>query len=102
MPVSTRSQITNPELDEQNQDSRTRLRTDQEETTHMGFPMRNPHHGLKEKMKALTLLYEQQKRASAALKSPRRSRRGPRIAGFRLIRVSTFSVPAREDREKRQ
>ncbi|CAL5326980.1 unnamed protein product [Camellia sinensis] len=70
MPVSTRSQITNPELNEQNQDSRVRLRTDQEETTHMGFPMRNPHHGLKEKMKALTLLYEQQKRASAALKNP--------------------------------
>uniref|UniRef100_A0A5B7AFY4 Kinesin-like protein n=1 Tax=Davidia involucrata TaxID=16924 RepID=A0A5B7AFY4_DAVIN len=70
MPVSTRSQInTNPEQNESNQDHRTRQRTDQEET-HMGHPLRNPHHGLKEKMKALTLLYEQQKQASAALKNP--------------------------------
>ena len=31
--------------------------------------LRNPHHGLKEKLKTLTLLYEQQKQASAALKN---------------------------------
>lgn len=30
----------------------------------------NPHQGLKEKMKALTLLYEQQKRASFSLRNP--------------------------------
>ncbi|XP_059644079.1 kinesin-like protein KIN-8A [Cornus florida] len=70
MPVSTRSQINpNPEQNESNQGYRTRMRTDQEET-HMGLPLRNPHHGLKEKMKALTLLYEQQKQASNALKNP--------------------------------
>ena len=65
MPVSTRSQSsTNPDQNEPNQDSRGRLRSDQEET-HMGLSFRNPHHGLKEKMKALTLLYEQQKQSSA-------------------------------------
>ncbi|KAA8541151.1 hypothetical protein F0562_025103 [Nyssa sinensis] len=70
MPVSTRSQInTNPEQNDSNQHHITRLRADQEET-HMGHTLRNPHQGLKEKMKALTLLYEQQKQASAALKNP--------------------------------
>lgn len=49
MPVSTRSQIkTHPD----------------EEDSNLGHHMRNPHNGLKEKMKALTLLYEQQKRSS--------------------------------------
>ncbi|MED6192264.1 Kinesin-like protein KIN-8A [Stylosanthes scabra] len=53
MPVSTRSQMTpNPVRDEP--DSR----------------LRNPHHGLKEKLRALTMLYEQQKQASQALKNP--------------------------------
>ncbi|KAL2338278.1 hypothetical protein Fmac_012724 [Flemingia macrophylla] len=45
MPVSTRSQIFNGENE----------------------PLRNPHHGLKEKLKTLTLLYEQQKQASLKL-----------------------------------
>ncbi|KAL9326303.1 hypothetical protein ACSQ67_006948 [Phaseolus vulgaris] len=53
MPVSTRSQI-NGEA-EPNPLTATRLR--------------NPHHGLKEKLKTLTLLYEQQKQASASLKN---------------------------------
>ncbi|CAK7323150.1 unnamed protein product [Dovyalis caffra] len=35
----------------------------------MNVPLRNPHHGLKEKMKALTLLYEQQKKASSTLRN---------------------------------
>ncbi|GFZ12201.1 ATP binding microtubule motor family protein [Actinidia rufa] len=65
MPVSTRSQIsTNPDQNDPNQYSRARLRPDQEET-HMGLSLRNPHQGLKEKMKALTLFYEQQKQSSA-------------------------------------
>lgn len=51
MPVSTRSQI----------------KTDPDQTDPNQNPLRNPHHGLKEKMKALTLLYEQQKQA---LKNP--------------------------------
>ncbi|KAJ8553772.1 hypothetical protein K7X08_024450 [Anisodus acutangulus] len=65
MPVFTRSQI----IDSQTQnDKKTRPRTDQEDTQ-MAKNMRNPHHGLKEKMKALTLLYEQQKQGSVALKN---------------------------------
>ncbi|KAM5571066.1 kinesin-like protein KIN-8A [Rosa sericea] len=57
MPVSTRSQ------------SERKPRSDQEQTHSNLLPLRNPHHGLKEKMKALTLLYEQQKQASAALRN---------------------------------
>ncbi|KAM7280837.1 hypothetical protein ACFE04_007971 [Oxalis oulophora] len=56
MPVSTRaSQLFNNTND------------DQEEQR--SVYMRNPHHGLKEKMKALTQLYDQQKRASLARKN---------------------------------
>ncbi|KAI3762735.1 hypothetical protein L1987_53176 [Smallanthus sonchifolius] len=47
MPVSTRSQVT--------------VIQDQENSHRQ---LRNPHHGLKEKMKALTQLYEQQKQSS--------------------------------------
>ncbi|KAK7388795.1 hypothetical protein VNO78_23622 [Psophocarpus tetragonolobus] len=54
MPVSTRSQVSNEE-NEPNPSTWTRVR--------------NPHHGLKEKLKTLTLLYEQQKQASVALKN---------------------------------
>jgi kinesin family protein 18/19 len=55
MPVSTRSKITtqndlNPSMQQQ---------------------VRNPHHGLKEKLKTLTLLYEQQKQASKSLTAVR-------------------------------
>ncbi|KAL1334301.1 hypothetical protein HN51_063234 [Arachis hypogaea] len=53
MPVSTRSQMT-PNRVRDEPDSR----------------LRNPHHGLKEKLRALTMLYEQQKQASQALKNP--------------------------------
>ncbi|KAL5751390.1 hypothetical protein ACOSP7_025993 [Xanthoceras sorbifolium] len=69
MPVSTRSQLSNQEENDSNPEQRTRSRprSDQEEITQL--PLRNPHHGLKEKMRALTLLYEQQKRASSALRN---------------------------------
>lgn len=54
MPVSTRSQIS----------------TENESTpTATQQRLRNPHHGLKEKLKTLTLLYEQQKQASATLRN---------------------------------
>ncbi|KAK9073270.1 hypothetical protein SSX86_007594 [Deinandra increscens subsp. villosa] len=53
MPVSTRSQVT--------------VIQDQENSRHQ---LRNPHHGLKEKMKALTQLYEQQKQSSNSLRNP--------------------------------
>ncbi|KDP20068.1 hypothetical protein JCGZ_05837 [Jatropha curcas] len=56
MPVSTRSQIGNQDQTGSNSDQ-----------THLSVPLRNPHHGLKEKMKALTLLYEQQKKASMTI-----------------------------------
>lgn len=56
MPVSTRSQILNTE-------------DEQTEKTQMAQALRNPHHGLKEKLKSLTLLYEQQKLASVNAKS---------------------------------
>ncbi|XP_065618592.1 kinesin-like protein KIN-8A isoform X2 [Quercus suber] len=68
MPVSTRSQINNHGQNEPSPEQRTRTRASQEDT-YLSVPLRNPHHGLKEKMRALTLLYEQQKQASAALKN---------------------------------
>ncbi|OAY59304.1 kinesin-like protein KIN-8A [Manihot esculenta] len=68
MPVSTRSQINNQEQSVPNKEQRTRPSSDQEETQ-ARVPLRNPHHGLKEKMRALTLLYEQQKKASSALRN---------------------------------
>lgn len=60
MPVSTRSKVMNREQNEQ-------------ENTNLNLPLRNPHQGLKEKMRALTLLYEQQKRASFSLRNPNQS-----------------------------
>ncbi|XP_077210843.1 kinesin-like protein KIN-8A isoform X1 [Tasmannia lanceolata] len=69
MPVSTRSQISSGQ-DELNPNQRLRSRVDQEES-HLGPSLlRNPHYGLKEKMKALTLLYEQKKNQSVSLKNP--------------------------------
>ncbi|KAF2325510.1 hypothetical protein GH714_029664 [Hevea brasiliensis] len=68
MPVSTRSHINSQDQNGPNTVQRTRPSSDQEET-HVSFPLRNPHHGLKEKMKALTLLYEQQKKASSTLRN---------------------------------
>lgn len=53
MPVSTRSQICRTPSDS-GQESRAVLQ------------LRNPHHGLKEKMKALTLLYDQHQQLAAA------------------------------------
>lgn len=76
MPVSTRSQINSSSSHGQNEPNseqrirRSRLTTiNQEDSANHHLPLKNPHHGLKEKMKALTLLYEQQKQASLALKN---------------------------------
>ncbi|XP_021286238.1 kinesin-like protein KIN-8A isoform X2 [Herrania umbratica] len=72
MPVSTRSQISSQEEQPSSRCSRS---NEEEEGTQVSninnnnVPLRNPHHGLKEKMRALTLLYEQQKKASAALRN---------------------------------
>lgn len=68
MPVSTRSQINNQGSNESNSEQKTRSRANQGDV-HVSLPLRNPHHGLKEKMRALTQLYEQQRQASAVLKS---------------------------------
>ncbi|KAB2089822.1 hypothetical protein ES319_A03G087000v1 [Gossypium barbadense] len=73
MPVSTRSQISSTQ-DEQQRSRSRRSNEETEEETQMSnvtnnFTFRNPHHGLKEKMRALTLLYEQQKKASAILRN---------------------------------
>ncbi|XP_038680392.1 kinesin-like protein KIN-8A [Tripterygium wilfordii] len=57
MPVSTRSQAINHEQNGPRAD-------------HGSLHLRNPHHGLKEKMKALSSLSEQQKKASSGLKNP--------------------------------
>ncbi|WCJ22021.1 ATP binding microtubule motor family protein [Euphorbia peplus] len=65
MPVSTRSKINNHQdhNDPNQEQGSTRTRSVQEERN-----LRNPHHGLKEKMRALTMLYEQQKKASLAMR----------------------------------
>ncbi|GJT02570.1 kinesin-like protein KIN-8A [Tanacetum coccineum] len=55
MPVSTRSRV-NVIQDQSDQENMKDLGDQQQ--------LRNPHHGLKEKMKALTQLYEQQKQSS--------------------------------------
>ncbi|KNA17946.1 hypothetical protein SOVF_075270 [Spinacia oleracea] len=67
MPVSTRSRIFNRE--EENGGSTTTIITEQTENSKMAHTLRNPHHGLKEKLKSLTLLYEQQKSASIGTKN---------------------------------
>ncbi|XVE54598.1 hypothetical protein DITRI_Ditri03aG0094600 [Diplodiscus trichospermus] len=74
MPVSTRSQISNQEEQQRSRSRSRRSNVEEGEETQVinvnyNVPLRNPHHGLKEKMRALTLLYEQQKKASAALRN---------------------------------
>ncbi|XP_057951898.1 kinesin-like protein KIN-8A isoform X2 [Malania oleifera] len=69
MPVSTRSQISGQERNLLDPEHGNRARTEPEEIHAVVLPVRNPHHRLKEKMKALTLLYEQQKQASMAVKN---------------------------------
>ncbi|XP_043718362.1 kinesin-like protein KIN-8A isoform X2 [Telopea speciosissima] len=69
MPVSTRSQVFSTEDDSTATTQRVRSRTLQEDPQLAPSPLRNPHHRLKEKMKALTLLYEQQKAAAASQKT---------------------------------
>nr|XP_043636995.1 kinesin-like protein KIN-8A [Erigeron canadensis] len=60
MPVSTRSQVN--VIQDQSDQENTHFRKHHE--------LRNPHHGLKEKMKALTQLYEQQKQSSNSVRNP--------------------------------
>ncbi|KAK4768142.1 hypothetical protein SAY87_003283 [Trapa incisa] len=63
MPVSTRSQASGQKQDDSALHPRSRIKTHQEKAEVTNFLTRNPHYGLKEKMRELTLLYEQQKQA---------------------------------------
>ncbi|XP_027168312.1 kinesin-like protein KIN-8A isoform X1 [Coffea eugenioides] len=100
MPVSTRSKaVFNQVQDDPNQGQTTRARNDQEESQ-MANQMRNPHHGLKEKMKALTLLYEQQKQASNALKNPALKHEEPRFSTHPSIDL--LSSGKRDDNEPKE
>ncbi|KAI5416453.1 variant 2, Kinesin-like protein KIN-8A [Lathyrus oleraceus] len=80
MPVSTRSKIStenerNPTMQEQQR-------------------LRNPHHGLKEKLKTLTLLYEQQKQASKSLRNSNTAMRERNsIANPNSTITKTFVLP---------
>ncbi|KAK4257308.1 hypothetical protein QN277_006911 [Acacia crassicarpa] len=69
MPVSTRSQTVGLEQNEPTPERRIGNRVNRD-----GYSTnpnsKNPHHRLKEKLKALTVLYEQQKQASFAIKNP--------------------------------
>jgi hypothetical protein len=69
-----------------------------QEDIHVSLPLRNPHHGLKEKMKALTLLYEQQKQASAALRS--KPSRPPEE--HRFTTHPSVELIGKKDRRRRQ
>ncbi|KAL4195723.1 hypothetical protein AMTRI_Chr04g179730 [Amborella trichopoda] len=69
MPVSTRSQVSGSQ-DGPNVTNKARARIEchpEPEGAEIADPfLNNPHHGLKEKLKALTLLYEQQKNLPAS------------------------------------
>lgn len=70
MPVSTRSKAISQEQNGPNPNLKTRPPSySNQEDSNMDVLLRNPHHGLKEKMKALTLLYEQQKKSSSTLRN---------------------------------
>lgn len=97
MPVSTRSHINNPSRNELIPDQRTSPKSNQEQNN-ASVPLKNPHHGLKEKMKALTLLYEQQKQASFALKNQSlRSIEDPRFTTDQCLNLHCSCK--REDKE---
>lgn len=81
-----------------NQDERNKARTDQEECL-MAHQKRNPHHGLKEKMKALTLLYEQQKQASVGFKNLAPKHEEPRFSTHPSIDL--ISSVRRDEKEEK-
>ncbi|KAL2935454.1 Kinesin-like protein KIN-8A [Bienertia sinuspersici] len=78
MPVSTRSQIFNSE----DENGATTTMTEQTENHKMAQALRNPHHGLKEKLKSLTLLYEQQKLASKPQNFKPQDQKSPPISAL--------------------
>ncbi|GMJ14017.1 hypothetical protein like AT1G18550 [Hibiscus trionum] len=69
MPVSTRSHSQINRKRRSNEEQQEEGEEIQVNNVNNNVPMRNLHHGLKEKLRALTLLYEQQKRASAVLRN---------------------------------
>lgn len=100
MPVSTRSQIIGQGQNEPNPEKRIRNRVNQEDATTTNLPLKNPHHGLKEKMKALTLLYEQQKQASLALKNPSFKHEEPRFATHPSVELVGSDSSTKQDKQK--
>lgn len=68
MPVSTRSQTVGLGQNEPSPEGRIGNRVNQDDNG-TNPHSKNPHHRLKEKLKALTVLYEQQKQASLAFKN---------------------------------
>ncbi|KAG9450064.1 hypothetical protein H6P81_010029 [Aristolochia fimbriata] len=95
MPVSTRSKVFGGQ-DESNSTRRSRVQHGEE--SQMGpSVLRNPHQGLKEKMKALTLLYEQQQLQMAAPRNVDASRRFSTHPSVELLDSSR-----KEEREKKQ
>ncbi|PON62064.1 Kinesin-like protein [Parasponia andersonii] len=99
MPVSTRSQLTNQGRNgETSPEQRTRLRSDQEQSN-INPPFRNLHHGLKEKMRALTLLYEQQKQASAALKNQSSTAESQRFKTHPSVELQEGSCKNEEEKK---
>ncbi|XP_058760971.1 kinesin-like protein KIN-8A [Vicia villosa] len=80
MPVSTRSKIS--------------TENDRNPTMEQQQRLRNPHHGLKEKLKTLTLLYEQQKLASKSLRNSNTAMRERNsIANPSSTITKTFVLP---------
>ncbi|KAJ4837705.1 Kinesin-like protein KIN-8A, partial [Turnera subulata] len=98
MPVSTRSHQANTDQEQNGSqtEQRTRPSSDQE-WIQASVPLRNPHHGLKEKMRALTLLYEQQKKASAAMRNL-----SPKPEEKRLASHPSADLPHRNRKKEEQ
>lgn len=108
MPVSTRSHSQSGNRGQGNEEDpcagpRTRVKNRQERATtqvsKLNLPLRNPHHGLKEKMKELTLLYEQQKQARNISRTAAEEQNG-NGAGFSTHpSVDLFGSRRGEDKE---
>lgn len=108
MPVSTRSHSQSGSRGQGNEEDpcagpRTRVKNRQERATaqmsKLNLPLRNPHHGLKEKMKELTLLYEQQKQARNISRTAAEEQNG-NGAGFSTHpSVDLFGSRRGEDKE---
>lgn len=98
MPVSTRSQIFGSQ-DDPSRIQRLPLRSDQEEPHPAPTLLRDPHHRLKEKMKALTELYEQQKQQSLSLRKSLSRTEEQRLATHPSVEL--LGSQRKEDKESK-